>query len=176
MRFLLTLLLGLVLATPAAGQTVEFLGQKFEKKYETGEPKGKPRLVEFGLPSEDIGKWTRLVAYRHYPQPGADPRQAAINHGQQVKSRDKGARMQIITNDKSGEAIIDFLMGQQDLMEFNVIKYTKAPGGGLISTQFAVRFRLGEMQADELSQIRSAARGAMANFDQRQAFDYFGLQ
>lgn len=176
MRFLLALLLGLALAAPASAQTAEFLGQKFEKKHEAGEPKGKPRLVEFGLAPEDIKQWTRLVAYRHYPHLKADTRQAAINHGQQVKARDKDARMEIITNDKTGEAIIDFLMGEKDLIEFNVIKYTKAPGGGLVSTQYAVRFRLGEMQAEELVKIRKAARGEMAKYDQKKVFGYFGLK
>lgn len=178
MRFLPALLLGLAWSVSAGAQTasVEFLGQTFEKKHEAGEPKGKPRLVEFGLPAEDIKKWSRLVAYRHYPGLNPDTRQAAITHGQQVKARDKDARMEIITNDKTGEAIIDFLMGEQDLIEFNVVKYTKAPGGGLVSTQYAVRFRLGEMQAEELVQIRKAARGAMAKFDQQRVFDYFGLK
>jgi hypothetical protein len=159
MRHLPALILTLMLISPAAAQApaVEFLGQKFEKKYEGGEPNNASKFVEFGLPPEDIKKWTRLVAYRHYPRLNLDTRTAAVNHGKLVKNRDKDARMEIITNDKTGEAIIDFLMGENDLIEFNVIKYTKAPGGGLVSTQFAVRFRLGEMQAEELVKIRTAA-------------------
>ncbi len=178
MRFLLGLFLFTVTLTPATAETpaVDFLGQRFEKKFEGGEPNNASKFVEFGLPPEPIKQWTRLVAYRHYPRLNIDTRTAAINHGKLVKGRDKDARLAIITNEKTNETIIDFLMGEKDLIEFNVIKYTKAPGGGMISTQYAVRFQLGEMSAEELVKIRKAAIGEMAKFDQKKAFEYFGLK
>ncbi len=174
----LLLAAALLLSGNLAAQTpaVEFLGQKFEKKFEGGNPQNASRFVEFGLPPEPIKQWTKMVSYRHFPKSEPDTKKAATVLGQLVKQRDKDARLAIITNDKTQEAIIDFLIGQGETMEFNVFKYTKAPGGGLVATQYAIRFKLGEMDGGELKKIRTAAVNEMAKFDQSKAFAYFGLK
>jgi hypothetical protein len=176
MRFLLALLLGLALSAPAAAQTAEFLGQKFEKKFEGGNPANASRFVEFGLPPEDIKQWTRMVSYRVFPKMEQNAVKAVNIVARLLMERDKGARYSVIQNEKTREAMIDFLTGAGETMEFNVFKYTPAPGGGMAATQYALRFRLGEMTPEEMKKIRSAAVSEMAKYDQKQVFEYFGLK
>lgn len=179
MRFLLGFFLMLAAAAPAAAQTpaVEFLGQKFEKKFEGGDPKDGSKFTEFGLPPEPIKEWTRLVTYRHYPKREADAVKSAHALARNVMARDKGARHAVIANEKTKEAIVDFLTTvKDDEMEFDVFKFTLAPGGGLVATQYAYRFKLPNMTVEEMKKIRTAAIAEMAKYDQKKNFEHFGLK
>lgn len=179
MRFLLALFLTAAISAPALAQapTTEFLGQKFEKKFEGGNPANASKFVEFAPPQEDIKQWTRLVSYRVFPKMEQDAVKAVNTIAKLLMERDKGARYSVVQNEKTKEAIIDFLTTvKDDVMEFNVFKYTPAPGGGMVATQYAMRFRIGSTTAEEMRKVRTAAVGEMAKYDQKKVFEYFRLK
>ena len=80
----------------------------------------------------------------------------------------------MISNPKTAEAMIDFLIPvpNSELMEFNVFKYTPA-GNELVALQFARRVKLGEIDADELREIRKNALDELARYEMQPAA-FFG--
>ena len=110
-----------------------------------------------------------------FPQGGSDATRAAVNLANLVRERYKGAKYKVITNPKTQEAIIDFLIPvpNSELMEFNVFKYAPA-GDALVALQFARRVKLGEIDAEELSAIRQRAIKEMAAYEMAPVRAYFG--
>ena len=66
-------------------------------------------IAEFTLPGESVDNWSKLFAFHGYPEMGNDPLAAVEAVGKVVKETNKDANYAIVTNDKTGEAIIDFL-------------------------------------------------------------------
>jgi hypothetical protein len=81
----------------------------------------------------------------------------------------------VVTNPKTAEAIIDFLIPVPNsaLMEFNVFKYAPA-GNELVALQFAQRVKLGEIDADALRGIRERAIKEMAEYRMEPVKAFFG--
>jgi hypothetical protein len=152
----------------------DFGGERFVKKFEAKVP-APNQQIEFGLESETLQGWTRLVTLHSFPQGGNDAGAAANRLANLVRERYKGAKYKVITNAKTGEAIIDFLIPvpNSDLMEFNVFKYTPA-GNELVALQFARRVKLGEIDAEELYGIRQRAIKEMAGYEMAPVRAYFG--
>jgi len=151
-----------------------FGGEQFVQKFDV---KGiaPNRQVEFGLSNETLEGWTRLVTLFSFTKTGNDASRAAAVLANLVRERHKGAKYRVISNPKTGEAIIDFLIPvpNSELMEFNVFKYTPA-GNELVALQFARRVKLGEIDADELREIRKTALDEMARYEMQPVKAFFG--
>jgi len=167
MKRLAALLLLLCSANFAAAEPASFAfgGETFVKKFEV---KGRSpnAQVEFGLAGEPIESWTKLVTLHAFTQNGNDAQRAAATLANLVRERYKGAPSRVVTNPKTAEAIIDFLIPvpNSELMEFNVFKYTPA-GNELVALQFARRVKLGEIDATALRAIRERAVNEIAQYD-----------
>lgn len=100
---------------------------------------------------------------------------AAANLANLIRERHKGAKYKVITNPKTSEAIIDFLIPvpNSELMEFNVFKYAPA-GNELVALQFARRVKLGEIDGADLSEIRQQALKEMAQYEMAPVKAFFG--
>jgi hypothetical protein len=176
MRSILAGILLLVSLATAQAQdaTFKFGGEPFVHKFET---RGSQlyRQVEFGLADEPIEQWSKLVTIYSFPKGGNDAARAAARLASLIRERHKGAKYKVITNRKTAEAIIDFLLPVPDteLMEFNVFKYTPV-GNELVALQFARRVKLGDIDGAELREIRERAIREMANYDMVQVKVYFG--
>lgn len=183
MRVLLSLLLALAAASPIAAEplTAEFGGETytlaFEHEVEPPAANAGEGLAEFTLEGETVDNWSKLFAYHAYPQMGDDPVAAVKTLGKIVKEKNKDANFAIIENEKTGEAIIDFLTwvpGSDGPMEFNVFKYAKAENGpGLVAIQFAQHVKPGEFDVEGMRELRKTSVQNMADTDIDQARDYF---
>lgn len=144
--------------------------QKFEVKGRSPNAQ-----VEFGLADETLKGWTKLVTVHAFTNNGNDAMRAATTLANLIRERHKGAKYQVITNPKTSEAIIDFLIPvpNSDLMEFNVFKYAPA-GNELVALQFAQRVKLFEIDGKELADIRKRALDEMANYEMAPVKAFFG--
>jgi hypothetical protein len=98
------------------------------------------RLREFLPEGQKFETWTKLASIREYPKLN-DPRAVAENVVRVVKQQNPGAQSAVIQNPKTGEVIVDFVTwpADQAFVEFNIFKYAKKDGGGLIAQQYALR-------------------------------------
>ena len=151
-----------------------FGGEKYIQKFEV---KGRApnAQIEFGLAGEPLKEWTKLVTLHSFTKNGNDATRAAATLANLVRERYKGAKYKVITNPKTSEAIIDFLIpvANSELMEFNVFKYTPA-GGELVALQFARRVKLGEIDGEEFAEIRKRAIDEMASYEMTPVKVFFG--
>lgn len=133
-------------------------------------------IAEFTLPGESVDNWSKLFAFHAYPEMGDDPLAAVEAVGKVVKETNKDANYAIVTNDKTGEAIIDFLTWapESEVMEFNVFKYARsADGRGLVAMQYAQHVKLGEIDVEGMRALRKRTVDDMATEDITPAQDYF---
>lgn len=119
-------------------------GEPFTKKF-VGSPPNGDKLLEFVRENETFDKWTKLVGYRYQQLPviGNDPKNAAAGMAQIVKATNPKAQSRVIVNEKTDEAILDFLTwpADQQIIEFNVFRYAKSNDGkAVVSLQLAYRF------------------------------------
>lgn len=147
-RFAQVLLLLLVFCRVAAAEeilpTVTVDGEAFTKKF-VGKPPNGDRLLEFVRDNESFDNWTKLVGYRYQQLPGLgnDPIKFASAMGQMVKQVNPQANYQVLKNEKTNEAIIDFLTWPRDqkYLELNVFRFWKSKDGkAVVSVQLAYRF------------------------------------
>src|SRR5689334_18266893 len=108
MKYLAALLLLLCTATLAAADTPAFTfgGERYVQKFEV---KGRApnAQIEFGLASEPLEGWTKLVTLHAFAKNGNDAGRAAATLANLVRERYKGAKYRVVTNPKTAEAIID---------------------------------------------------------------------
>ena len=107
---------------------------------------------------------------------GDDPVAAVKMVGKVVIEANKDANFAIVENEKTGEAIIDFLTWapESDVMEFNVFKYARAADGkGLVALQYAQRIKLGDIDVEGMRALRTRTVDDMAAEDIGQAQTYF---
>lgn len=97
-------------------------------------------IREYIPATQTFKTWARLASIREYPKL-EDPRAVAENLLRALKKQNPLAQSAIIQNPKSGEVIIDFVTWPADnaFVEFNVFKYSKKAGGGLVAQQYALR-------------------------------------
>ena len=119
---------------PAA--TLEFDGQTLELAWEGGEPGSTIR--EFIPAGETLEKWTHLASIREYAAID-DPRALAADTLKLTRDTYPDTPSNIIENPTTGDTIIDFAAWPDDnsFLEFNVFKYSKRPGGGVVAQQYA---------------------------------------
>jgi hypothetical protein len=145
-KFAFALLLLVSVVTQGAVSEALFTvdDEAFTKKF-VGAPPNGDKLIEFVRETESFESWTKLVGlrYQHLPGVGNDPKQVAAGMAQLVKARDPQSRSRTIANEKTNEALIDFLVRAPDgqFMEFNVFRYARSgDGNAVVSLQFAYRF------------------------------------
>jgi hypothetical protein len=164
----------------AAVPAIEFGGERYVLNFEDQATleDGRPGegLAEFTLPGETVEDWTKLFAYHAYPEMGDDPVAAVQMVGKVVKEANKDANFAIVENEKTGEAIIDFLTWtpESDVMEFNVFKYVRASNGkGLVAMQYAQHIKLADIDVAGMRALRARSVDDMAALAITPAQDYF---
>ena len=174
------LVMSFSVAIAADTPSVEFGGERYTLNYEDEAtlPNGRPGngLAEFTLSGETVDDWSKLFAFHSYPEMIADPVVAVEALGKAVKENNKDANYAIIANEKSGEAIIDFLTWapESDVMEFNVFKYARsADGRGLVAMQYAQHIKLGDIDVAGMRALRERSVGSMTATDIAQTQRYF---
>lgn len=95
---------------------------------------------EYVPPGETLGSWTKLASIREYPKLD-EPRAVAANLVRALKQQNPAAQSAMIENPATGEVIVDFVTWPADraFVEFNIFKYARRPGGGLVAHQYALR-------------------------------------
>ncbi|MBC7831822.1 MAG: hypothetical protein H7Y62_07370 [Hyphomicrobium sp.] len=173
-------MLACVALAHAEALTVDFAGQRYTLNFEdrAQQEDGSPGdgLAEFTLPGETVNDWSKLFAFHAYPEMGDDPVAAVKMVGKVVKETNKDANFAIIENEKTGEALIDFLTWapESDVMEFNVFKYARATDGkGLVAVQFAQHIKLGDIDVDGMRALRARSVQDMADTPISEAQAYF---
>jgi hypothetical protein len=164
----------------AEAPTVEFAGDRYTLNFEdrAQQDNGSPGdgVAEFTLPGETVNDWSKLFAFHAYPEMGDDPVAAVKMVGKVVKETNKDANFAIVENEKTGEAIVDFLTWtpESDVMEFNVFKYARAADGkGLVAMQYAQHIKLGDIDVDAMRALRTRSVQDMADTAISQAQAYF---
>lgn len=142
--FLLLLFVCRIAVAEDALLPVSVDGEPFTKKFVGRQPNG-DRLLELVRDNESFDNWTKLVGYRYQQLPGLgnDPLKFAAFMGQIVKQANPQANFQVLENEKTNEAIIDFLTWPKDqkYMELNVFRFWKSKdGNAVVSLQLAYRF------------------------------------
>ncbi len=162
----LALVLAALLSTLSAAeaQSVSFGGERYSPRHQQT-VNASHSYVELGRDRESLKGWTKLVTLHAFPQ-ASDAAAAAGALARTVRQRDASTKMRLIANDATGEAMLDFLAFKGEVAEFNVFKYAPAANGrGVVAVQFARRFRLGELDAEDVKQLRQRAVNEMAGFD-----------
>jgi hypothetical protein len=124
--------------TPGAKESVSFGGTTLFLAA-TGDNRAE-RVKEYLPEGQKFESWTRLASIRELPNLN-NPRAVAENVLRALKQRNPGAQSAMIQNPKTGEVIIDFVTWPPDnaFVEFNIFKYARKEGGGLIAQQYALR-------------------------------------
>lgn len=103
-----------------------------------------------------IGQWTKLVSFRYrLPSIGNDPKKVAVGMAQRVRASNPKALARVEINERTSEAILDYLTWPPDIkfLEFNVFRYAKsADGQAVMSLQLGYRFT--DMSAPGIEQFR----------------------
>ena len=121
-----------------APSALEFGKVTFKKAFSDKSEAGP--FSEYLPAGQKLETWTKLMGYFVFSDP-QNPMEAATLLARVVKEQNPGAQANVITNDATGEAIVDFVTWPKDqaFIEFNIWKYRKAPQGGLIALQYAER-------------------------------------
>lgn len=120
-------------------------GDAFTVKF-VGKPPNGNRLVEFVRDRESFDHWTKLIGYRyeHLPKLENDPIKYAYAMAYAVKLANPKTNYQVLKNEKSAEAMLDFLLlpsEKNDFFELNVFRYWKSKeGDAIFSVQLVQRF------------------------------------
>lgn len=152
-------------SSPAAppAKTLEFDGQTLVLAWEGGEP-GSP-IREYIPAGETLDHWTHLASIREFASID-DPRALAAKTLEGVRQTYLDTPSTIMEDPTSDDTIIDFVAWPDDksFAEYNVFKYSKRPGGGVIAQQYAVR-AYGNVDefAKNLIALRERLTGEMAS-------------
>jgi len=98
------------------------------------------RWREFLPPGDKFERWTTLASIREYPG-HADPKALAGELVRALKRSTPDAPMSILEHQASGDVIVDFITWPPDhaFVEFNLFRYGKRDGGGVVAQQYALR-------------------------------------
>jgi hypothetical protein len=175
LRFCVAIGLALLSFSHAAAhaQTIDFMGEHYEKK---SEDRSGPNEKFADLGTANPGK---LLTMHHFYKSGNDPVQAAIGAAKLIKERAPDIRSSLLRNPNANETMLDFIIptNKEGKMEFHALKYVPAPGGdGLIAAEYRYAFSAGGMGADQVTKIRIDTLNALATFDVTKAASTFKLQ
>ncbi|TAK91330.1 MAG: hypothetical protein EPO06_05060 [Burkholderiaceae bacterium] len=151
-------------------------GEQYTKRF-VGHPPNGDQLIELIREYEAFEHWTRLVAFRYQQMPalGNDPKNVVQAVNKTLLVTNPKARSKILLNEKTGEAIIDFLTWPPDesFMEFNVFRYVKSRDGkAVVSLQLAYRFSDRSPESlERFSKLHAAWVNYAALFDMKRAYE-----
>ena len=119
-------------------KAVSFDGKRLVQAAQGGTPV--ERWREFVPPGEKLDRWTRLASIREYPT-HADAKVLAGELLRALKRNQPDAPSSIFENKSTGEVIVDFVVWPPDraFTEFNLFRYGKRDGGGVVAQQYALR-------------------------------------
>jgi hypothetical protein len=97
-------------------------------------------VKEYIPAGEELRSWTKLASIREYPELN-DPKAVVANLIKALKQQNPKSQHAVIENPKTGEVVVDFVTWPADesFVEFNVFKYGRREGGGLVAQQYALR-------------------------------------
>jgi hypothetical protein len=128
------------IAAAAAPASIVFGGEELVRKHE--QQNAKAGIVEFVPAGESLDGWTQLVGFHMFWENRASPKQAGETLTRLTERRYPGSMSRLRT--KGDEALVDFVLKAPngDVVECNVFKYGRGPGGrGIVAFQYARRFR-----------------------------------
>lgn len=176
----LALITSVTVAWAAERPSAEFDGRRYSLGFEDQAvlPDGQAGngIAEFTLPGETVDDWSKLLAFHAFPEMGDNPTAAVEAVGKAVKENNKDANFAIVVNEKTGDAIIDFLTWapDSDVMEFNVFKYARSTDGrGLVALQYAQHIKLGDIDVEGMRELRATSVANMASTDMGPVQAYF---
>ncbi len=139
--------------TSAATETVHFDGEVLGLAFEGDDPNA--TIKEYLPAGETLDSWTRLAAIRQFSHI-EDPAAYAAATLKQLKENYPQSPSAVVEDPDSGAVVLDFVVWPEDasFVEFNVFRYEKRSGGGLISQQYALR-AYGENSEPFLKDLRS---------------------
>jgi hypothetical protein len=132
--------LALAAAALAEPASLSFGGDRFVEKYARSGPQA--AIIEFVPPDQTLDNWTSLVGFRGLWESKGTAADAAAALARVTGERYPASKPRILA--KGAEAMVVFVAAppNDDLVEFNVFKYGRAPDGrGIVSFQYARRFR-----------------------------------
>jgi len=156
----LLLATGLTLCA-AAPEKIDFQGLTFRKAFSDKNSEGP--FSEYLPKGQTLDAWKKLMGYYEFTKL-PDAKDAAQTLVEVLKSQNPDFPSDIIYNEATGEAVVDFVTWPKDesYVEFNVWKYQKNPKGGLIAIQYAERSSDIEPYFKKLKDHRVKVRDAMA--------------
>jgi len=121
-----------------SNERVQFDGESLGLAFEGEDPGA--TIKEYLPAGEKLDRWTRLAAIRKFSNLN-DPVAYATATIKELKAKYPQSPSAVIENPKTGAVVLDFVVWPEDtsFVEFNVFRYEKRPGGGLISQQYAIR-------------------------------------
>lgn len=128
----------------ASKKSVEFDGETLVLAFQDGNDE---QTIEEYLPEgQKLDSWTRLAAIYTYAHLN-DSKDIATELVRRLEERNPAAPHGISENRQTGEVIVDFVVWPDGFskpedapyVEFNIFKYGKKDGGGLIAEQYALR-------------------------------------
>ena len=153
--------------------SIFFDGQTF--LHPITDTKGGDRFVEFRLQGQSNDNWTRRMVFHSFRDSGNDVLRGVGNMIKWIKERDPKVRFGLIEN-KSGEAIVYFLLspGVSDDVTLSCLRHTRAPDGTRTDRlQYDERFKLGQVDGDDVKALRKRAIDAMAKFDMSEVKEWY---
>lgn len=146
-----------------AADSLDFDGHSLELTSQARE--NDDSIQEFIPKGETLENWTKLAAIREQSELD-DPATTAKGMAKDLRKQYPKSPFKVMVNKKAGEAMIDFVVWPEDgsFAEFNVFRYAKRPGGGLLSQQYALRAYGDDSLAflKGLGPVRERLVGAMA--------------
>lgn len=132
----------------APPQQVEFAGQTLNLAWQSENPE--QPVAEFIPKGETLEKWTHLASIRRFPDL-EDAQDLAKMTVEQVAAQYPGAPTNLQNNPKGTDAVIEFIVSPPDdsFAEYNIFKYAKAPNGGVVAQQYALRSYGGDREKFE---------------------------
>lgn len=119
-------------------ETVSFNGHTLVLAFEGENPS--ETVKEFLPTGQRLDSWKQLASIRKYPKLD-NPKLVAENLVRVLKQQNPEAPHQLTQDPKTGAVVVDFVTWprNQAFVEFNVFKYMKTDGGGLVAHQYALR-------------------------------------
>src|SRR5215217_973603 len=132
--------LALAAAALAEPASLSFGGDRLVEEYARSGPQA--AIIEFVPPDQTLDSWTSLVGFRGLWESKGTAADAAAALALVTGERYPASKPRILA--KGAAAMVVFVAAppNDDLVEFTVFKYGRAPDGrGIVSFQYARRFR-----------------------------------
>lgn len=130
-------------STASSTPAVSFAGETLSLAYRDANDYSS--ILEFIPQGQTLETWTRLAGVFVYDEIN-DPEQMAEGMIEEFKKRSPEVPYELRRDEKTGDLILDFMIWNPDttgdnqlFVEYDIFKYSKRPGGGLVAQQYALR-------------------------------------